>query len=292
MSYPLSPAALANDNTWDASLYKEAFDIRWERDFTSQLAISMITEYIPGNYSTRIEIPTILLDGPAIKDTISCTRGTITPVDTGIEGFDREDRYYKSYEYCPDNIMRTKVSIESWVTEADRLLKLDVMYRMDKDAVDIAIASAGVTLPAVTDAATAQDALDAVTAQYAAFSDQLDVVAIIPSTMVPFFRELGAVRETVYGDQFFKSGTLYDIFGVKLRVVDAARLTDPDKVLFTVGKPVKFYYEKMGLGVTEFAKTPDASIGEYVNTNRVREVLVEGDFHVWSQDEKRITVAG
>lgn len=290
MPFP-SPVLQANANIWDANLYKEAFDMRFQDDFTSRLAINLITEFIPGNYSTKITRPTFEMTGEVVKDEVSCVRGGIASTEVGIEELVRKDRYYKSYQYCPDNVKRTDVGVEEFVRKADMKIKEAVLECMSKNAVDIAIANAGTTIAAVTDAASALAALDAVTAQFSGYSESLSTTAIIPSTLLPFFRELGATRITNLGDMFFQSGKLYDIFGVALRVVDAAKLTNPNAVLFVIGKPVKFYYETMGMGINEYQAHPDVAAGQYVNTNLVREVLVEGDFHVWSGDEKAIVVA-
>lgn len=291
-NYPMNDARKTNTNTWDALLYKESFDLRFIRDFESKLAINMITEFLPGNYGTKIERPVAVLNGAPTKDQVACTWSGTSSTATTIEVLERRNRYHDAYEYCPDNVKRTDVGIEAYVTEMDYKIKLRMQELMDKDAVDIAIANAGDTTAAVTDAATAQDALDFVSAKFSAFSDAEGITAIIPSTMLPFFRALGVTRITTYGDMFFRDGTLYDIFGIKLRVVDAARLTDPTKVLFVIGKPVKFYYDTMGFGINELDKPANIATGEYYNSSKIRSINIEGDFHVWSGDQKNIVVAG
>lgn len=176
----------------------------------------------------------------------------------------------------------------------DRKVRLAMHYALDKQAMAAATAAAGTTIAAVTDAASAKAALDAVRVLFVGKTNvQNPLVAVIPSTLSSFFVELGASRITAFGDKVFVTGEIMTIDGITLYIVDSAQLADPTKVHFFAGKPVHYYYDKDTFDILEKdSPVPVTDPVTVINKNKVRQMELQGNFIVWSQNEERIVVAG
>lgn len=289
MAFPMTPAERGNSNTAIADLYKDMTLQTFIIEMESKTGMSLYVDMISANKNTIIKQPVFAKVGAPVEDEISCLYEETSSWDLTQETLNITDRIYENYQYCPEDYDRLEV--QGVIEEMDRQIRLAMHYALDKVAMATAIAGAGSTIAAVTNAATAQAALDAVRVLFVGKTNrQNPLVAVIPSTLSPFFTELGATRYTTFGDQVFITGEIQTIDGITLYVVDAAQLTDPTKVVFFAGKPVHYYYDKNTFDVLE--KDSPVPTGKIINKNKVRQMELQGNFVVWSQNEERIVVSG
>lgn len=287
MSFPLSPALRGNANTAVSDLYKDITLGSFIIEMESKTGMSLYVDMVSANKNTIIKQPVFAAVGAPVEDEISCLYETTSSWALTQETLSISDRIYFSYEYCPEDYDRLEVP--GVIEEMDRQAQLKMHYALDKQAMATAIAAAGTTIASVTDAATAKAALDAVRVLFVGKTNvQNPLIAVIPSTLSPFFVELGASRITAFGDQVFITGEVMTIDGITLYVVDAAQLASPTQVVFFAGKPVHYYYDKNTFSISESpAPIPE---GKSVNKNIVRLMELQGNFKVWSQNEERIVV--
>jgi len=290
MPFPLSAANRGNANTAaDIDLYKDMTLQTFIIEMESKTGMSLFVDMQSADKNVIIKQPVFDKVGAPVQDHISCLYAKTSSWNLTQETLLIQSRIYENYEYCPEDYSRLEV--QGVIEEMDRRIRLDLHYALDKVAMATAIAAAGTTIAAVTDAATAKAALAAVRNLFIGKTNvQNPLVAVIPSTMSDFFTELGASRITAFGDRVFVTGEIQTIDGITLYIVDAAQLDDPTKVVFFAGKPVNYYYDKNTFDIYEDRVIPPT--GFIINKNMVRQMELQGDFIVWSQKEERIVVAG
>ena len=288
---PKTAADLVNANTWSVELYNEAFEMKWPVELEERLALSMITEFIPAQYNTKIERPTFSLVPTVQKGPWTCERGGVDAMDVGVESFVLDNIYKDAAEYCDVNVMHTKVGLGALLMKIDKELKTSIKQEMNRDAYDLLIANAGNTFTPVTDATSALAAVDEAISIYGGYEEDMGIVAYVPHTLLPFFREIATSRFTNLGDRAIQSGEIIDVLGVKIIPVSASVLTptNADRVVFAVGKPVSFYFD----GAMNMINTFNAPLsdGMYVNENKIREVLTYGQFVFWPDQSQFVSVA-
>jgi len=291
MAVPKQPADLVNANTWSVELYNEAFEMRWPKELEERLALSMITEFIPAQYNTKIERPTFSLVPDVEKGPWTCERGGVDAFEAGVESFILDNYYKTASQYCDINVAHTKIGLGNLLTKIDKELKTALKQEMNRDAYDMLIANAGNTFTAVTDAASAMAAVDQAISLYGGYEEDMGIVAYVPHTLLPFFREIATSRFTNLGDRAIQTGEIIDVLGVKIIPVSGSVLTPANaaKVVFAVGKPVSFYFD----GAMNMVNTFNAPLsdGKYVNENKIREVITYGQFVFWPDQEQFVSVA-
>ncbi len=288
MAFPMTPAERGNNNTAIVDLYREMTIATFIKEMESKTGMSLYTEMKSADRNILIHQPVFLKVGVAVEDDISCLYAPTSSWDLTQETLEIKTRIYENYEYCPEDYSRLEV--QGTIQEMDRQIRLALHYKLDQRAVATATAGAGLTIPAVTDAITAKAALDAVRVAFVGkINVQNPLIAVIPSTLSTFFVELGAVRITAFGDQVFVTGEIMTIDGITLFVVDAAQLVDPTAVLFFAGKPVHYYFDKNSFDILE--KDSPVPVGSIINKNKVRQMELQGDFIVWTQNEERIILS-
>ena len=289
MSFPMPPLLSGNANTADIDLYRELILSTFIIEMESKTAMSLYVDMISADKNILIKQPVFAKVGVPVQDDISCLYALTSSWALTKETLSISDRIYENYEYCPEDYSRMEVT--GVIEEMDRQIRLAMHYALDRVAMATAVAAAGTTIAAVTSAATAKAALDAVRALFIGKTNrQNPLVAVIPSTLSSFFTELGASRITAYGDDVFVTGEIQTIDGITLYVVDAAQLFDPTLVVFFAGKPVHYYYDVNTFDVLE--KDSPVPTGKIINKNKVRQMELQGNFIVWTQNEERIVVSG
>jgi len=288
MSFPMSAGLRGNANTAVVDLYKEMTLKTFVIEMESKTGMSLYTELKSADKNILIKQPVFAKVGSPVEDPISCLYASTSSWALTQETLSIEDRIYENYEYCPEDYSRLEV--QGVIEEMDRKVRLAMHYALDKQAMATAIAAAGTTLgTVVTSAATAKAALDAVRVLFVGKTNvQNPLIAVIPSTLSSFFVELGATRITAFGDQVFVTGEIMTIDGITLYIVDAAQLAAPTVVTFFAGKPVHYYYDKNTFDVLE--KDSPVPGGSIINKNKVRQMELQGNFKVWSQNAERIVV--
>lgn len=292
MAFPMDAALRGNPNTADIELYREMTLQTFIIEMESKTGMSLYVDMKSANKNILVKQPVFAKIGTPIQDEISCLYQKTSSWDLTLETLEIKSRIYENYEYCPEDYSR--LDVNGVIQEMDRQIRLALHYALDAVAMATAIAAAGTTIAGVTDAITAKAALDAVRVLFTGKTNvQNPLIAVIPSTLSPFFVELGASRITAFGDKVFVTGEIMTIDGITLYVVDAAQLADPTKVVFFAGKPVHYYYDKNTFDILEKDSPVPVTVPETViNKNRVRQMELQGDFIVWSQNSERIVVSG
>jgi len=291
MSFPLSPALSGNANTAVADSYKDITLASFIMEMESKTGMALFVEKVPANKNAVIKQPVFAKVGTPVEDEISCLYAKTSSWALTQETLNITDRIYDNYEYCPEDYERLEV--QGVIEEMDRQTRLALHYALDKKAMAAAIAAAGTTIATpVTSAATAKAALEAVRVLFVGKTNvQNPLVAVIPSTLSNYFVELGATRITAMGDQVFVTGEIMTIDGITLYIVDAAQLAAPTRVVFFAGKPVHYYYDKDTFDILEKdSPVPVTDPVTVINKNRVRQMELQGNFKVWSQNAERIVV--
>lgn len=287
MSFPMSAALRGNPNTAIADLYKDITLSSFLREMESKTGMALYVTKVSADKNVLIKQPVFAKVGTPVEDEISCLYAKTSSWNLTQETLNITDRIYDNYEYCPEDYSRLEV--QGVIEEMDYKTRLALHYALDKKAMAAAIAAAGTTIAAVTDAASAKAALEAVRVLFVGKTNvQNPLIAVIPSTLSNYFVELGATRITAMGDKVFVTGEIMTIDGITLYIVDSAQLASPTQVVFFAGKPVHYYYDKDTFDILE--KDSPVPDGKVINKNRVRQMELQGNFKVWSQNEERIIV--
>jgi hypothetical protein len=245
----------------------------------------------PAQMYAKIFQPSLAITGTPIEDSISCLYELTTSFVATTESISIEDRIYDAYDFCEEDYKRVDKSVESYLEETDRLIRLRLHYALDKKTMAAAIAAAGTTIAAVTDSATAKAALDTVRDIFTGKTNmQNEITAVIPSTLMKYFIDIMASRVTVMGDSALLTGSVNTIDGINLVAAASGQLADPTKVVFFVGKPVNYYFDKNGMNLETYnAVVPT---GKAINKNFTRLIELQGQVVVWYGNAGRIIVSG